>query len=452
MVNQRDSAFAPVDPGVGAATSQPPYSGSTRRSSRLYPRLSHLFTEEQRNENTQPSGDDGGEEGDFDNEELVKSFWRELVQDCRKGEREKKLAEVITFVQDTINVQGDVIREQETEKNALKREIDQLQQDLQNLGQEKQEAGKKLRQLEEELATEKAKVRDCQKIIGELTMQARESERTRSQSPEVTFPRLRDESVPLTVGSGLHRSEKLPDPEIFKDGSHQEYRSWERQMRDKLDINADRIGGERQKLAYASSRIGGNAASFMEPWLDRNNRNRVTDVDDFFEKMRKRFGDPFSRETARAAFRKLYQGKKEFQEFLGEFYRLSVEGEYSEEEQLEELREKISIELKQAVIGFRPSSSAPSFREFVEHLQWVDREQKSIKQSSARFHNLRNKTLQGGSATLSPSSSAHAPTGDLKLETEKRTSMWNPKCYACGQMGHISKDCPQGKGTPPAKS
>ena len=51
------------------------------------------------------------------------------------------------------------------------------------------------------------------------------------------------------------KSDKLPDPPLFTNGSHAEYKSWERQMRDKLTINEDRYETETKKIAYASARI-----------------------------------------------------------------------------------------------------------------------------------------------------------------------------------------------------
>lgn len=462
-----------------------PYVTSRRRSSRLYPRLSHLVSEEWHHyPTTLPSGQDGGdidqpeilEDGDAATDaeteaaelrelQKTRTAWLALIDRCKNTtDVDPVIARVCLKVQEGIDEQGAYIKEKEEEVRQLQSEVQQLQQDLKISGQQTQTAGIELRQLEKDLSLEKQTVRNCQKLIGELTLKTRSFEqdavpsveRQESAPREVRFstPLEGETSAPISQTSHIsttHRSEKLPDPETFKDGTHQQYRSWERQMRDKLDINADRIGGQRQQLAYASSRIGGIAASFMEPWLDRNNRNRVTIVDEFFDKMQKRFGDPFSRETARAAFRKLYQGKKEFQEFLGEFYRLSVEGEYSEEEQLEELREKISIELKQAVVGFRPSSSSSSFRQFVEHLQWVDREQKSIKQSTNRMNNFKNRQQNNGNGIATSSSATSGEVTEIKKE-ERKTSTWNPKCYSCGKLGHISRDCTSGKEATLAKS
>ena len=123
-----------------------------------------------------------------------------------------------------------------------------------------------------------------------------------------------------------------------------------------MTINQDRFPDDLRQVAYASSRLAGVALQFMEPYLDHNSACRVTYLGALFDRLRDRFADPFAQKTARDQFKRLRMNNKDFQVFLGEFQRLAAEGGYPVDEQLEELQEKISDELKTATLGYEPVS------------------------------------------------------------------------------------------------
>jgi hypothetical protein len=372
--------------------------------------------------------------------------WREALSKARGGESivaSESLGRAIMIIHEQ---RKELERKLYEEKQQGSHDADQLQKAV--------EDNRRLQQLigdqEKEIHQQKEQIRERDQHIVQISMGKQRPESVAAATPFVAEStpvrptvELREPSVPLThvsmAATTSHRSEKLPDPDQFDNGSHQQYRSWERQMRNKLKLNRDRIGDLDHQLAYCSTRIKGMAADYMEPWLDPYSRNRITNPDEFFEMLRNRFADPFSQETAREEFRKLYQGRRDFQEFLGDFYRLSAEGEYSEQQKIEELKDKINVELSQGLVGL--TITPTSFRSFVEYLQKVDRQLKLNKQKAAKITNRQ----RGSPAPQAAASAAPKPATET---AERRT--YNPQCYRCQQFGHISRDCP--KGGAPAKA
>jgi hypothetical protein len=148
------------------------------------------------------------------------------------------------------------------------------------------------------------------------------------------------------TGGTLRKSTKLPDPPIFEGKG---VAVWLSRMKNKLETNADHYLTEKSKIAYAESRIGGNAAEHIAPRMI-DTPNRFQTVEEIFAYLHQVFGDPDRKQTITRLYSKLYQGRRSFSEFWIEFQRLSTELNLSQETMVQDLQQKLSYELQDALV------------------------------------------------------------------------------------------------------
>ena len=248
-----------------------------------------------------------------------------------------------------------------------------------------------------------------------------------------------------TSSSALERrSEKLPDAPVFDHGEATEFYSWLRRIKLKLSVNADRYPTPESRIGYVVSRLSGAAARHVEPYLDREGST----VEDVYSTLDQRFGDPFRKQTARDKYRQLRQGHKEFAVFIAEFYEYSMQAEIPMGDQIYDLRDKLSFELKQEVLRYRPNTLA----DFVNEIQFANRNLTQLNKDKARF---KKPSLTSSNPFLPPSKTTSEPKALVELPTPTSTpgraspQSNNPfraplaerTCYNCGQKGHIAFQC-----------
>ena len=115
----------------------------------------------------------------------------------------------------------------------------------------------------------------------------------------------------------LTRSERLPDPPIFT-GKRKDLNSFLRQLKNKLRINQDRYPTEDEKLSYAMSRLGGDAANLVEPY-------ELPTVQSLVGLLEASYGDPNRQATAQTKLLKLSQGTRSFPTYFAKFHRYAKE-------------------------------------------------------------------------------------------------------------------------------
>jgi Retrotransposon gag protein len=148
------------------------------------------------------------------------------------------------------------------------------------------------------------------------------------------------------MGETPRKSTKLPDPPIFEGKG---VAVWLSRMKNKLETNADHYPTEKSRIAYAESRIGGDAAEHIAPRM-ANTANRFQAVEEIFAYLNQVFGDPDRKQTITRLYSKLYQGRRPFSEFWIEFQRLSTELNLSQETMVLDLQQKLSHELQDALV------------------------------------------------------------------------------------------------------
>jgi hypothetical protein len=226
-------------------------------------------------------------------------------------------------------------------------------------------------------------------------------------------------------------SERLPDPPVFK-GQRKDLNTFLRQLRNKLRINADRYPSEDEKLSYAMSRLGGDAANLIEPY-GPSSIQALTDL------LEASYGDPNRQATAQTKLGRLSQGSRSFPTYFAEFHRYAKETGWNDTALINHLLSSLNQELKVAILG---------------------RERPSTLEACANMINrLYNDSLLLGVQTRMPYQKphAHAPAArrdpdamDLdaanhgyaprgSAEREKRIK--EGRCFKCGSNRHISPAC-----------
>ena len=133
-----------------------------------------------------------------------------------------------------------------------------------------------------------------------------DSLKEQSEEPIKENQPTRRPALPSTQSEKSFRSEKLPDPEEFANGTTHEYRQWRNRMIRKLTINADRYSDEDARIGYAETRLKGEAATAMELHLRYGSPTQISTMEDFWKRMNDRFDDPYAKDNAREKFNRLY--------------------------------------------------------------------------------------------------------------------------------------------------
>jgi hypothetical protein len=146
------------------------------------------------------------------------------------------------------------------------------------------------------------------------------------------------------------KSTKLPHPPVFIGTLDPPFEDWLSKIRSKLKANHDHYPTEDLRMGYVENRVGGTAIKHLAPRLRASATNPYKTSDEMLETLEKVYRDPDRRTTALQEFRKLYQGNRDFNSFWAEFQRLAAEVDYSPETLIDELRNKVSVDLEYAII------------------------------------------------------------------------------------------------------
>ncbi|ERF72538.1 hypothetical protein EPUS_02819 [Endocarpon pusillum Z07020] len=112
------------------------------------------------------------------------------------------------------------------------------------------------------------------------------------------------------------KTEKLPHPEVFEDGSPQKFRSWLSAMKMKFMVNAALFPTELSKVAYVQSRTGGDARELLRSYFEDFERAQISDI---FADLSTRFDSLFRQETTHKEYHYLQQRQQDLAAFLGDF-------------------------------------------------------------------------------------------------------------------------------------
>ena len=253
--------------------------------------------------------------------------------------------------------------------------------------------------------------------------------------------------LPATTPSQPHaRSDKLPDPEVFK-GDRKDIRRFLSQVSQKLRINQDRYPSPAARLAYVASRLSGPAYALVQPHIGIDGICHLSDYPAMLNLLERAYGDPNRIANARTELLSLRQKNQEFSSFYAEFQRLALEGELEDDPLATILEAAISQELRGMLMHSPPPSR--ELHAFAGHLQDLENRRRQYYQQPSLPAPQTSRPASPRAAPMLPSyasTAAHRiPSGDpMDLSTHRRRSDKDlGTCYRCHKSGHLVRDCPE---------
>jgi len=231
------------------------------------------------------------------------------------------------------------------------------------------------------------------------------------------------------------RSEKLPDPPVFT-GKRRELRSFLSRLKNKLTGNADRYPTEANRLYYALSRLGGDAADLVEPLQPNSVQSLVVLLE-------ATYGDPNRQATAQRKINHMTQEKKSFPVYFSEFNRYARETGWNDSALINSLVESLSPELKTSLIGVDLPGALDACANVINK-RYNDILRLTPK-PAPRYNTTTPRT-----STKSSSQPKHPDAMDIDSGTLEYAPLGSPErerriklglCFKCGSKAHISRYC-----------
>jgi Zinc knuckle len=239
------------------------------------------------------------------------------------------------------------------------------------------------------------------------------------------------------------RTTKLPDPPILTDGKDPRFEDWLSRIKNKLKVNVDHYPTEAMKIAYVEGRTGDKAARHLAPRMKEGSVGEYRNVDEVFKHLETVFNDPNKTVNARRKFRAMQMKPSDpYHEFLTEFLHLADEACIPPDQLKEELYEKLTYRLKEAMMFHRGSSG--TFEEFSTYCSHAANTIQSIAEARAQT-TTKTSTIGGRKEIPRRQTSGSETKSVAPLGKEKQEMMKRGLCFNCGEHGHLNRDCPRRK-------
>ena len=251
---------------------------------------------------------------------------------------------------------------------------------------------------------------------------------TRNASPEPAIV-----TPPVEPTTASQRSEKLPDPPVFT-GKRRELRSFLSRLRNKLTGNADRYPTEANRLYYALSRLGGDAADLVEPLQPNSVQSLVVLLE-------ATYGDPNRQATAQRKINHMTQEKKSFPVYFSEFNRYAKETGWNDSVLVNSLIKSLSPELKTSLIGVDLPGALDACANVINK-RYNDILRLTPK-SAPRYNTPRMSTKSSSqpkhpdAMDIDTGNLEYAPKGSDERERRIKYGL----CFKCGSNTHLSSHC-----------
>lgn len=145
-------------------------------------------------------------------------------------------------------------------------------------------------------------------------------------------------------------------------------------MSQKLKANDDHYPTEDSKIAYATSRLGGDAAAHTIKRMRMGSDNPYTTSKEIFDQLDDIYQDSDRKGNAKRQYDAIEQGTRPFIEFYSDFIRVGAILKKSSDDLLDELPKKLAKRLKDFYYG---KGGCSSIREAKEYLLKLDNHQRS---------------------------------------------------------------------------
>ena len=319
-------------------------------------------------------------------------------------------------------------------------------------------------QFYDEVATVVQKLRErnqqCDKLQAKLqqkSQQVHDLINERDDYAHDLLQALRQREPSQTPETSQKRSVKLPDGLPLNNGIEPTFENWKKTITSKFEVNADHFNGEASKMAFLFRLTTSDAQRHLEPRYQTGRANQFTTAQEMLDYLASIYVDPFKVRNAKYEYRQLRMRKDQlFTDFYTKFLHLAGTAEIPTDDYLDDLIDKITITLKEALLPTQDSYQ--TYQRLAEHLTGLDQNQRRIKQQKDRIADRitrksspdqsarPNKPTDLQPAETAPRTSRPHPTDRHVYFTDERLRLAREgKCFYCKIAGHRAFECPEKK-------
>jgi Ty3 transposon capsid-like protein len=250
---------------------------------------------------------------------------------------------------------------------------------------------------------------------------------------------------------------KLPDPEKYSGEDSSLFPQFLGKLQVKLEIDAEAIGTERDRVWYGFNRLEGKAAARVFPWMSTYDSSLSFSLKDFYQQLRTAFEDPARKEKALIRLNTLRQNNRSFNDLVSEFDRLLLEAGghgWSDDVKKGYIRAALNQSLRERLITIKEEPTYEQYclqvKEIADRLAEFRRVSQNQRTNAVSAHADTSSGLssqpfqnQGESMEWEPTTSSVKKSRAKWVSQEeiqrRRTSSL---CLRCGNAGHFVKNCP----------
>jgi hypothetical protein len=344
----------------------------------------------------------------------------------------------------------------------------QQQQMAQLMAQQQQQAESvayQQQQMQEMQEQHQAQVQALQGAVAQTneTIQALQQPAS-VRTPQAPAPVPPTQGTNSTVPTPPRRTKAiLPDPPKF-DGTRADYEGWKSLIKDKIDIDAEVIGSERNQFLYISSRLEEKGLQLALTFITTKRDAPDASADLILEYLDGIFGDRHKTQRAVETLRTMKQGPNEFfSTFLPRFEKTLADAggmAWPDEVKRSYLDGALTFELRRLAI---PMPVVTSYSKYVnELLRLSDLYRATMKHAPKDPQATRPARGSSGTGTTEPMDWEPTRAAAAANSGQKRRAKWvsqeemdkrrqEGRCFRCGSSEHQAPKCEFLRPIPPGR-
>ena len=243
----------------------------------------------------------------------------------------------------------------------------------------------------------------------------------------------------------------LPNPPKFN-GSRSEYEGWKSLIKDKIDVDGEIIGSDRNQFIFIASRLEGKGLQSALTFITTHRDAQDASASKILKYLDDVFGDRHKTQRAVESLRTMRQGPKEpFSDFLPRFEKVLADAggmSWPDAVKRSHLDGALAFELRRLAITM---PVAPNYGDYVSELLRINDLYRATMKHAPREHTPKESPAGNhkdeDSMDWEPTRAAAASKGGQKKrvqwvsqeELDKRRQEGN--CLRCGSRNHFVADC-----------
>ena len=239
------------------------------------------------------------------------------------------------------------------------------------------------------------------------------------------------------------------------DGKYSEYKPWLRDLDLYFELNSKKFDSDKPKVLYTIGKMkGGTAGSWANRWYDEYRKDKMTGTwDELIRQLNVIFTDHMAQQKAHTKLDTFKQGNHRIDNFFTAFENIASEAGVDKDDKLLiwTLRHNINRKLIEQLATTQDLPTV--YADFKLHIcrlgrlreQWEDELKGRERQTPVL--RLRDTMSMPPAKPAFPVTDRKTPTGTvfggagrpMDLDTAKA----NFRCFNCGELGHMRKECPK---------